>query len=455
MIHRTGITVLVATCLTHPGIALQPDDSKRTPQIVTISPRIGAVDIDPINTTEIRVTFDIPMDQNNYSFTGGGPTFPRPNGQIRWEDANTCVLPVRLEPNHGYQFGINSQSFKGFRSYWHVPVEPVACQFATGGPDAVKRTPDEQRKINITAFDNLCHVLRNKYSYLELRNIDWESHFAKHRANVVTQPDTPSWTRVAASMLEIAHDVHMHLEYNNQTYPTFIRRVDPNISDAGVKQTVRNLTPLNPTVTTGTIDDDIAYLFIRSFAANRHADIIAATGFIDETTAKSIIIDVRANSGGSETLAGKIAARFITQPSVYAKHVFRRGPNPNDFTPIRERSIEPDGKTFTGPVAVLTGPAVMSSCEAFLLMMKQSPNATLVGQPSYGSSANPNPVYLTNDVKILIPSWKALRPDETCFETEGIKPDISVVTRPKDKTDNILNRAIEYLHKKTASDVKP
>lgn len=433
----------------------QADDQQtRVPKIVAISPAIGAVGVDP-TTKQIRVTFDTPMDQSNYSFTGGGPTFPRPNGKIRWDDAHTCILPVKLEPNKRYEFGINSQSFKGFRSYWHIPVEPVACHFTTGGIDTVKRSPEEQQKLNVTAYDALCDAVRSKYSYYELRNIDWESHFAKHRANVVKQPDTPSWTKAAADMLKVANDPHIFLEYNEQQYYTFSRQVTPNFSLTGIKQTVKNLNQHSTTVTTGTIDDDIAYIFIKSFDASLSADITTAVEFIDKTDAKSLIIDVRANSGGSETLAKRIASRFITEPKVYAKHVFRRGPNPTDFTPVRKRTIEPAGKTFTGSVAVLMGPANMSSCEAFLLMMKQAANATLIGLRSYGSSGNPNPVYLTNDVKIMLPSWKALRPDETCFENEGIAPDIETTTTPDDNTDAILNQAIQYLRKKTAGDVKP
>ena len=91
----------------------------------------------------------------------------------------------------------------------------------------------------------------------------------------------------------------------------------------------------------------------------------------------------------------------------------------------------------------------MSSCEAFLLMMKQAEQSTLIGQRSYGSSGNPKGHKLKNGVEIVLPSWKALRPDGTCFEGNGIVPDIKVTATDKDlkKRDPILEKALEHLRK--------
>jgi len=89
----------------------------------------------------------------------------------------------------------------------------------------------------------------------------------------------------------------------------------------------------------------------------------------------------------------------------------------------------------------------MSSCEAFLLMMKQIPNCKLVGDRSYGSSGNPKPVDLGNGVTVWLPSWKALRPDGTCFERKGIEPDVLVRTTNAQirKKDPVLESALRYL----------
>ena len=89
----------------------------------------------------------------------------------------------------------------------------------------------------------------------------------------------------------------------------------------------------------------------------------------------------------------------------------------------------------------------MSSCEAFLLMMKQAPDARLVGERSYGSSGNPEAVFLPNGIKVMVPSWKALAPDGTCLEGKGIAPDIVVPSVGVDfnADDPVLRRALDLL----------
>lgn len=105
----------------------------RKPAIVDMSPANGATNVDP-RTTELRVTFDVPMGAG-FSWTGGGLDFPpAPESQRpHWsEDELTCVLPVHLEPNHVYRLGLNSISHNNFKSAAGVPLDPVIYTFRTG-----------------------------------------------------------------------------------------------------------------------------------------------------------------------------------------------------------------------------------------------------------------------------------------------------------------------------------
>jgi beta-lactamase regulating signal transducer with metallopeptidase domain len=107
----------------------------RVPKIVKSVPEIGETDVDP-RLGLIRVTFNIPMDTGGFSWTGGGPSFPTiPDGQKpRWSrDGKSCTLPVKLEPGHKYELGLNSVSHKNFGSKWGVPLEPVHFVFTTSG----------------------------------------------------------------------------------------------------------------------------------------------------------------------------------------------------------------------------------------------------------------------------------------------------------------------------------
>ena len=102
------------------------------PQIVALDPKNGTADVDP-KLGEIRVTFNVPMS-DGFSWTGGGPAFPKsPDGKSPYWTADhmTCVLPVALEQGKSYVFGLNSPSYKGFRSAGGLPLVPVMVTFKT------------------------------------------------------------------------------------------------------------------------------------------------------------------------------------------------------------------------------------------------------------------------------------------------------------------------------------
>jgi hypothetical protein len=68
------------------------------------------------------------------SWTGSGPQFPTiPEGKKPFwtEDHKTCVLPVELKPNSQYRLGLNSQSFRNFKSAEGVSLSPVVYTFKT------------------------------------------------------------------------------------------------------------------------------------------------------------------------------------------------------------------------------------------------------------------------------------------------------------------------------------
>lgn len=101
------------------------------PQVTESVPANGAEDVDPA-LREIRVTFDQDMNRSAYSWVGGGPSYPSTRGKPRWVNARTCVLPVKLLPNHEYWLSVNNASFQNFRSKTGEPAIPYPLSFKTG-----------------------------------------------------------------------------------------------------------------------------------------------------------------------------------------------------------------------------------------------------------------------------------------------------------------------------------
>jgi hypothetical protein len=136
---RLHIVALLEQPIAGPVFVPQKEDAAEfaavKPEIVELNPRNGARDVHP-SVTELRVTFNVPM-AGGFSWTGGGEHFPTiPTGQRpHWtEDRKTCVLPVELKPDWEYHLGLNSPSFRNFRSVEGVPLNPVPYSFRTREP---------------------------------------------------------------------------------------------------------------------------------------------------------------------------------------------------------------------------------------------------------------------------------------------------------------------------------
>ncbi len=417
------------------------------PRVAEMTPANNATDVDP-SIVELRVTFDRDMDTGGYSFTGGGPKFPKTTGKPRWIDKRTAVMPVALEPGQRYELGINAASFKNFRSAEGVPVEPVRWTFKTRDPSK-KSDPEAQRKANRQAADELAAVLTNRYSYYDLHR-DVLPKPAELTKRLLDAPDTDSWVQTAASALEPAKDLHLWFEHDGETYATGRRAIDPNFNPNGVASVLANYKKLGNNTARARTDDGIGYILIATWSqslANELDLVEQALGSMLDC--KAIIVDVRPNSGGDELLARRIAGWFVEEPKVYARNR-NRDPNvPGGWTQTYERIIEPHSpdKRFKGKLAVLTGPANMSSCESFIKMMQQSPRCTTIGEKTWGSSGNPKPQPLSNGVTIFVPSWQDLLPDGTVLEGRGIEPDVKVTAAHAAFAtgDPVIQRAVTIL----------
>ncbi len=445
-ITRNVLFPSILVCLVLPTLTA----SAARPKVVETTPGKGDTNVDP-KLRQIRVVFDQPMSRRGYSVVGGGVTFPKITRKLHWVSATTCVFGVQLKPNHKYWLSINSNKFTNFRNAKWQPAVPYVVSFTTG-PRSGASQPETKvtPAANRAAVEALREAIENKYSYRDLRGVNWNEQFASHSEAMAQASTAAAFAREAAKLLAAAQDPHIWLEVNDQTIGTFRRSVEPNVHKASLAKVVSGIRQHNDVVKTARLANGITYISINSWPGGDPESVIPVYEALWAAEQdKGVIIDVRANGGGAEPLARQVAACFIDKKVLYAKHDFREPGAPSGLGRIHERILQPNKvrPRFRGRVAVLTGPVVMSSCEAFLLMMKQAPNCRLIGASSYGSSGNPKPVELGNGVTVYLPSWRAMKPDETLFEGKGIAPDIKVQTTPEQirKTDPVLDAAIKWL----------
>lgn len=420
------------------------------PRLLSISPANGNFEVDHKSVVELVVVFDRDMQTTGYSFAGGGPSFPKlpKDAMPRWSDKRTCVLPVELEANHMYSLFLNGGRNKGFRSTQGVPLVPVPWSFATL-PDPLP-DPIEQRARNTAALDELNALLDERYSYRDRVVKDWPALRKTHRSALHSAKTDLGWAAAAGRMLEATEDLHLHLKVGQHRISTGSRSVDSLYRAPLLSASFESLKPVGQQALVGRTKDDIGYLMIATWT--EQLDVDAVEEALEELKdARAVIIDVRPNGGGDELLARRIARHFVVGKRIYAKHRYRDPAAEGGFGRVHERQI--DGlsreRVFDGPVVLLTSPMVMSSCEAFVLMIRQAQDCTVVGRPTEGSSGNPKDFELSNGVHVVIPSWQVLRLDESSFEGEGLAPDVLVDVQLEElqRRDPILERALEILRK--------
>ncbi|MCY3870664.1 MAG: S41 family peptidase [Gemmatimonadetes bacterium] len=446
--YRSGLGIFATARRTLLGFCLfigcMTAGAEEPPRVVRTVPENGAQSVDAA-TTELHVTFDQPMRRGmSFTIIGNKSMFPEVAGKPRWISDTTIVLPVKLKPGREYSLGINSERSQKFRGINGLSAVPCPISFGTALSGDVKPLdPEKNRK----SLKQLRSAIEEKYSHRDLRSIDWDARFAEFESRLIDAKTPGQFAILAGQLLEVARDAHIWLDADGDRLAGFRRNVRPNADRELLKRIVPQLRSVNRVVATGRFPDGPAYLVIGSWAQKAARDIEAAAKWIDGLSPDdTLILDIRFNSGGDERLARKIAGRFVERSVVYAGHLNRDTSSPSGFSRIKKRTLKPIRPGFRGRTVVLMGPVNMSSCEAFLLMMKQAPQCTLMGEKSYGSSGNPKPIFLANGVTVFLPSWVALTPDGEPFEGKGISPDVHVEFLDElGDQDPLINAALELL----------
>jgi C-terminal processing protease CtpA/Prc len=201
--------------------------------------------------------------------------------------------------------------------------------------------------------------------------------------------------------------------------------------------------------------DGIMYVALNTFATDEVAKEFDWR-FIEILNSKGLILDVRENGGGSDPNGYAIIARLIdktiAQPYKWRARVYkptaRAHGQPEEWEEGYEDPIRPSGdRAYLGPVVVLIGPRTFSAAEDFLVPLKATKRATLIGTPTGGSTGQPVSVRVYKANLAICTVWCRF-PDDTEFVGVGIQPDIPVQQTKHDVAegrDPVLERAVAFL----------
>ncbi|HSJ87119.1 MAG TPA: S41 family peptidase [Anaerolineales bacterium] len=178
----------------------------------------------------------------------------------------------------------------------------------------------------------------------------------------------------------------------------------------------------------------LGYIKISSFFDNDVLSIQVwerAIQFFNDNKIPGVILDLRINGGGSGWLADQMAAYFFDKETVvgntahYSKQTGQFYMDPGDET----RMIPPrPALQYSGPVAVLVGPACASACEFFSYNMTIDNRAIIVGQyPTEGAGGSVEQFLMPEDLHVQITTGRAVDANGNIhLEGKGVVPTVKV-----------------------------
>lgn len=443
------------------------------PRVVSTVPAFGDCEVDP-GLTKIVIRFDQDM-MPSYSVMNSD-NFPQVTGKPVWDDKRTLSIPVKLFPGKLYTMQLNSSRTWGFSNLEGVPLNPVDLLFQTK-PASNNTTPASDdstsasnnstsasmAKLNKRSFAEFKKFFPKEYSYASLKGLDWNALLKESKDELVNAKTNTEFALKLIKLLRKADDAHLWIDVDGKRFETGkIKIIEDNSNMNHLFGLLQNRRVTDDLTSVAGEIDGVGYIAIRGWTADINKFVFKTWGdekdpgiSIDDVIRNfsgysDLIIDVRENGGGNEAYAKDFASYFIKDSVTYEKVVcYNEKSGLIDYVHYKKLYPNKKGLNYSGNIYVLSGPVVMSSNESFVLMMKQVPNAKVVGMKTYGSSGNPVPHKLSNGVTIFLPSWQAYTPDGKLIEGSGVDPDIEIATSRKEfeKEDILIRKVLKMIKK--------
>lgn len=311
----------------------------------------------------------------------------------------------------------------------------------------IERKPADDPVAN---FDTMWQTVNNKYSFFDLKNIDWDHVYDTTRPKVSEEMTTRELYNVLADMLFVLRDGHVNLITPFDISRNWLWYLDaPENFDYSLIE--RNYLGENYEITgpfrNAWLKDTVGYVYYGSFSS--HISDYSIDYIVNKfKDAKGLIIDVRNNGGGSSANADKFVSRFADENRLYGYERFKTGPGHQQFSAYFERHVDTGGdKRFTKKVVVLTNRSSYSATNDFVLQMRALPHVTIIGDTTGGGGGYPYYAQLPNGWIYRFSSTQLVDPNQQQVEM-GIAPDEVEYLRDIDKLngrDNIVERAIQII----------
>jgi hypothetical protein len=250
-------------------------------------------------------------------------------------------------------------------------------------PDELENTPKQN-------FDVFWETLDHKYSYFELKEVNWQSVYDSLKPKVSNQMRSEELFDLMAEALFLLKDGHTNLisgfdiSRNWNWYLDFPANFEWNTIE-------RNYLGKNHKRTGPFYHqriDSVGYVYYESFGSafsEGQLELVLDRYQNDQ----GLILDLRNNGGGSLSLAFLLASKFNRSESIAYYERAKQGPAPNDFSQWVPLALPSSSYQYSKPVVVLVNRACYSATNSFAAMLKNLPNITLMGDTTGGGGGLP------------------------------------------------------------------
>lgn len=297
---------------------------------------------------------------------------------------------------------------------------------ATGALPAVRRNFGYQ-------FERLAAALFAHYPSLHELETEWDSLYAIYKPLAAQATDEREFVAVVAQMLAHFDDP--------QVYVVASEGIEAEATSPVSEPADRDR------VHAEVLPSGIGYVAVGSFDSVKGVAGQFDAALEELGDVPALIVDVRQSWGRSFRSAHRVASRLLAEPYTYGTVVFRhRLPH---FGWVREMTytVRPRGDVYMGPIVVLADGQTSRAAEAFVLALKSSGRAVVIGEPTAGLLSLPITFRLPGgEVHFTVGAFKPSSGPEV--EGIGVQPDIAVSAHGAEllaDEDVVLQAAIDYL----------
>lgn len=305
--------------------------------------------------------------------------------------------------------------------------------------------PDKASHDPFVNFDYLWNEVDKKYSYFELKNIDWNDLKVSYQKKLYTSMTQEELFDVLADLLKELRDDHTNLfsSFNVSRYNLPLQK-NLNFHARTLSEFyIPNAMITGPFVHDFLQNGNVGYVRYSSFmSAFSKTDLDYVLKRYENT--RGLILDVRENGGGNMFYIMPLLERFVSQRTLVAYSITRNGVRHHDFSEPAPMYVNPyDGEVFLKPVIVLIDRGSYSATTFFSLCTKALPNVTLLGDTTGGGGGMPNGGQLPNGWTYRFSITQLLDVNKNAYAESGVPPEISASFDWNDLTkDELLEKAI-------------